>query len=239
MDEFYNQLSDEILDKLGIDKSLIITKKYSLSIKTYITSIISTYSAEDARKLLGVSEDTIRRFTTKYLRDKFPEWKPGASWYIILLNYIGYKRCNSCNLVYFSDQNMFGANITRAYGLSGTCRVCDAERGKVHRDYNRDYYREYAKQYYKNNKEYFIYYNSIRRAREVQALPDWVDTSELLNIYLARPKGTHVDHIIPLVNRWVCGLHVPNNLQYLSAEDNRRKYNKFDIEKFNLKYYNS
>lgn len=82
-------------------------------------------------------------------------------------------------------------------------------------------------------------YNSIRRAREVQALPDWVDTSELLNIYLARPKGTHVDHIIPLVNRWVCGLHVPNNLQYLSAEDNRRKSNKFDIEEFNLKYYNS
>lgn len=239
MDEIYNQLSDDILEKLNIPKDQIITKKYSLSAKDYINSIISTYSAEEARLILGVSEDTIRRFTTKYLRDVFPEWKPGASWYIILLNYIGYKRCNNCEIVYAFDQDMFGNNIRRAYGLSGTCRKCDAERGKLHRDSNREYYREHARQYYKNNKEYFIYHSSLRRARELQALPKWSDTEAIYNIYLNRPKDYHVDHIIPLVSKWVCGLHVAENLQYLSAEDNRYKSNKFDIEEFNSKYYNS
>lgn len=63
-----------------------------------------------------------------------------------------------------------------------------------------------------------------RRAAKNQ--PHWADQTEITAFYAACPPGYHVDHIVPLNGKNVCGLHVVWNLQYLPPAENRAKSNK-------------
>jgi hypothetical protein len=67
-----------------------------------------------------------------------------------------------------------------------------------------------------------------RRSKKLQATPEWADLSAIQAFYEACPEGHHVDHTIPLQGRTVCGLHVLENLQYLTATENLSKGNKHE-----------
>jgi len=69
-------------------------------------------------------------------------------------------------------------------------------------------------------------YSANRRAAKLQAMPKWADKNAIRLVYANRPDGYHVDHIVPLIGKNVCGLHIAENLQYLSARDNLRKSNR-------------
>lgn len=68
---------------------------------------------------------------------------------------------------------------------------------------------------------------AIYRAAKLQRTPPWADMSKIKEIYKKCPKDLVVDHIIPLQGKLVSGLHVPNNLQYLTYAQNSSKKNKY------------
>jgi hypothetical protein len=65
------------------------------------------------------------------------------------------------------------------------------------------------------------------------AYPDWADRKAIREIYeLAqefREAGidVHVDHVVPIIHKDVCGLHVPANLRVCLARVNVGKRNQF------------
>ena len=77
----------------------------------------------------------------------------------------------------------------------------------------------------KNNLEYDAFRASTYRATKAQRTPQWACLDKIKDIYLNCPKEYHVDHIYPLRGKYVSGLHVPENLQYLEAKKNLSKRN--------------
>jgi hypothetical protein len=69
-----------------------------------------------------------------------------------------------------------------------------------------------------------------RNAMKIRATPAWADLEAIADFYAACPPGFHVDHQVPLNSPRVCGLHVRCNLQYLPAQDNLRKGNRFECD---------
>ena len=98
-------------------------------------------------------------------------------------------------------------------------------RSKHYQD-NLEYNKEYARKYRKENPQVHRTANAKRKAIQLRAIPKFANLEKIKKIYKNCPKGYHVDHIIPLNNPIVCGLHVEWNLQYLSAKDNCSKSNK-------------
>ena len=74
------------------------------------------------------------------------------------------------------------------------------------------------------------------KADKLQATPQWANLSKIQEFYttaeaLSMHTGEwyHVDHIVPLRNSLVCGLHNEFNLQVLTAAENMKKHNNFKV----------
>lgn len=72
--------------------------------------------------------------------------------------------------------------------------------------------------------------NALKRkyvADKAHRTPAWADLNAIVQFYKNCPPGHHVDHALPLRGKLVSGLHVVQNLQYLPAQENMRKNNRF------------
>jgi hypothetical protein len=107
------------------------------------------------------------------------------------------------------------------------CRRAD-QRSEKGRKWTRDYSKTPAM------RAWWKAANAIRRAKKLNATPHWLaedQLAEMRGFYecaASRAEPHDVDHIIPLIHPDVCGLHVPWNLQVLTASENRSKGAAFD-----------
>lgn len=107
---------------------------------------------------------------------------------------------------------------------------------RIWREKNREEINRKAREWRKNNPLGAINNLAKRRSAKLNATPVWANDFYIKEIYrlaLDRTKLTgikwEVDHIIPLKNELVCGLHVEFNLQVITRRANRKKGNNFII----------
>lgn len=104
-------------------------------------------------------------------------------------------------------------------------------------DYSMEWQRrhpDYQREYHKNNPHILRASKARRRALELNATPPWVDHEAMKVVYkecirITKETGIRheVDHVVPLSNKRVSGLHVVHNLQIIPFKENRNKSNRF------------
>ena len=143
-------------------------------------------------------------------------------------------RCKSCDAAYFANRSEETRKKEKERLESGRYDAYYAEYRKNHKGITREYDKAYrALNRYKRNST-----EAKRHANKLNATPPWLTEKHFLDIkavyFQARDcqivtgESYHVDHIVPLQGKNVCGLHVPWNLQVLPAEVNIRKNNRYE-----------
>jgi hypothetical protein len=103
---------------------------------------------------------------------------------------------------------------------------------------NKEKYAIKSKRCYENTKHKKFAWQALARAAKRNAVPKWINEElkqEIQKFYVearlkTRETGTkyEVDHIVPLMGKTVCGLHVPWNLRVITQFENRSKQNSFE-----------
>lgn len=156
---------------------------------------------------------------------------------------------------HLGDRNLptsaFFKDSSRTDGLDKQCKDCrqimkqrrvdrdpEAERRRIR---ERQMKRYHSDSDYRKSQKKLIYKRmpalaAKRRAQKLKATPPWFEENEVALLYAESAKLTqntkvqhNVDHIVPLLNPKVCGLHCLENLQILTEVENKIKHNKFEI----------
>lgn len=229
------ELTILLLDKISWDYDKILNPGHYKNTKDLfagelIFSIFSTSNTEEAAKFIGFSYKSIVTALDRFFRPQFGNIHGGTeSWKYKLLCTLEYKECSSCHRLLTYDQ--FHKNSSSATGRTAYCKTCRVAYNAF--IYTKDSTKESHSKSYTKHKAAIIERNIHYKGERALRCVTWADRSKLLEIYANCPEGYHVDHILPLKGELVSGLHVPENLQYLSKEDNLKKGNKIDLELYN------
>ncbi len=237
----------EILDSIGVfwdDPAIWIkTKNIPISYGDLIYSLMSQDTMILAANSLNISHRVLDRRLPGLFNDKPKSLK----WSDFFLYKTERKVCPRCGeLKKFNEFNKQKDSYT---GLVTYCRECASARYKtylsssnvrvVRKAYLIDYYntKKYIyTTYRKNNAGKINAWCAERRCKKIKATPAWSETKLISSFYENAITDMTVDHILPLQSIQICGLHVLNNLQYLSRADNSSKGNRIDLEEYNKQH---
>ena len=202
------EITDLVIQSLELDPDLILKRPIrglpGITTRQLVDSLIHTNSISEAATALGYSDNPVKQAIRTILLPKFTD----------KTREFGGKNneTTSWKFTLLSAVNMkscskcltiksifeFSQTSTRNKKYIDTlCRVCRVIEAKKHKRYILD------------------------------RTPEWSDLDKIDQFYRNCPTGYHVDHIIPLRGKLVSGLHVLDNLQYLTAHDNLEKSNKY------------
>lgn len=148
------------------------------------------------------------------------------------------KLCSRCKEQKSLDT--FSRNAAHKDGYNNQCKTCVKDYKKTNQNKVSSYQKKYNRIYQIKNKGKINALISKRRAIKLKATPMWLTEEhfkEIERFYvqaqdlkLLTGLEYHVDHIVPLQGKNVCGLHVPWNLQVIPAKENMRKSNRLEKE---------
>lgn len=108
-----------------------------------------------------------------------------------------------------------------------------ADRRKLYYEANKEKIKAYYKLYMAAKRAEYVARTIKRKAIKLKATPVWSNLNKITKIYrcckqLSEITGVkhHVDHIVPLKGKTVCGLHVEYNLRIITAAENLGKGNR-------------
>lgn len=155
-------------------------------------------------------------------------------------------RCKTCRKAHYEADKDRVAAASRAHYLANKER--HGELSRAHYRANREHRSAKMAEWYEANKDVvsasqkawrsanlhkIAAKQARRRAAETKATPAWANQALISSFYELAREATqrtgiphHVDHIVPLRGKIVCGLHVESNLQVLPGAENLSKSNR-------------
>lgn len=216
---------EEILLKFNVNPDLLLSLKTKITIGQYLRFLLYK---ENKDLFIELNKSTISRYNSKLLKF-LGLTKPSNNVSIlkVLLASIGYKKCSAC--VKIKDYAEFYEDKYEIDGYRSQCVLCTNISCRTKYEFTEESSRARVREWYHNNKDIALEGMRRRTIKVAQATSKWANLEKIKKIYKNCPEGYHVDHIVPLTNSLVCGLHVEYNLQYLTAKENQQKSNKFYV----------
>jgi hypothetical protein len=144
-------------------------------------------------------------------------------------------KCKECVNLYYLNNRDARLQKKKEYYEKNRDKILASEQKRYTRQSER--LKQQAKDFRKNNPDKHNSLNARTRASKLQALPKWLTEDDkwmMKEAYSLAQLRTrilgfmwHVDHIVPLRGKTVCGLHVPWNLQVIPAVANLSKSNQW------------
>lgn len=133
----------------------------------------------------------------------------------------------------------FVKNKLFSHGIDTLCLLCNKKRTKAYRSAGKANRALESKRYKEKHPEKRAAHEARMGVQRRKRTPKWeLDEwgiflmEEIYSLSKLRTQVTgikwHVDHVIPLQSKVVCGLHVPDNLRVIPAKLNLIKGNAFD-----------